>query len=289
VAGFALERCRKCGFVYTNPRYPPDAVLGQYEQEDSGAEMLALWGRIHTPTMLAEYDRILDDLAKELPGRGRLLDVGCGACYFLERAQRQGWEAHGVEVASWAPDAARARGVTHLHVGLLHEQRFPDGAFDVVHTAQVLEHLADPRDVLREMHRVLRPGGLFYANVPNYRRLPVLFNVDDFVLDQPMGHLNYFTPTSLRHLVEAVGFRVVRTSTFGGLKWENLLGLPTGGEVVEANRHPPADANGTVAADTALTPRRPAFLKRLVQPLVKQLAYKWAQVGLTLELFARKT
>lgn len=286
VAGYALERCRGCGFVFTNPRYPPEAVLEQYGQEGSGEEMMALWGRIHTPTMLADYERILAEIEAELPGKGRLLDVGCGACYFLECATRRGWEAHGVEVASWAPEAAKARGVTHLHHGLLADQRFADSSFDVVYISQVLEHLADPKADLREMHRVLRPGGLFYANVPNYHRLPVMFNCDDFVLDTPMGHLNYFTPRSLRRMVDTCGFRVLRTSTYGGLKWENLLGRPTKSEVIDAQK-PAAPAAGNAPASAA-PPGRPSLLKRLVFPAVKALAYRTAQLGMTLELFARK-
>jgi SAM-dependent methyltransferase len=281
VNGFALERCRRCGMVFVNPQYPNDPLLGQYDHADVRAQ-IDVWARITTPTMLADYDRMLRELEAALPGRGRLLDFGCGPCYFLERAVRNGWDAHGVEVGAWSREAAAARGVSdRLFLGLLAEQKFPDGHFDVVYSNQVFEHLARPREDLRELRRVLRPGGVLYLNVPNYHRLPVMADVDDFVLDMPMAHVNYFSPRTLGRLVG-----VLRLSTYGGLKWENLLGRPIRSEVVDAFK-PRAEAPAA-CQPTAAEPARRPFLARTVMALVKALAYRWAKLGLTLELFARR-
>src|SRR5262249_22539588 len=160
VNGFALERCRLCGFVFVNPQYPPARLLNQYEHVDVNRE-LEVWGRITTPTMKADYERMLGALEAFLPGRGRLLDFGCGPCYFLEQAVRRGWDAHGVELAAWSQEAAKARGVSNrLQVGLLADQKFPAGSFDVVYSNQVFEHLARPRDDLDELYRILRSGGI---------------------------------------------------------------------------------------------------------------------------------
>ncbi len=281
VNGFTLERCLHCGFVFVNPQLPPSALLEQYGHTDVAAQ-LAVWARINTPTMLADYDRVLGELEAVLPGRGRLLDFGCGPCYFLERAAARGWDAHGVELAGWSREAARVRNVTErLHVGLLADQQFPDGHFDVVYSSQVLEHLARPKADLRELWRVLRPGGVLYLNVPNYHRLPVMFHMDDFVLDMPMAHVNYFTPRSLGRLAEECGFRVLRVTTYGGLKWENLLGRSITSEVVDA-------VNAPTQAPPPTSVRRRSLPARLLAPLVKTVAYRWAKLGLTLELFARR-
>jgi SAM-dependent methyltransferase len=288
VGGFALERCRECGFVFTNPRYPADGVLGQYRtSDDDEADKLELWARITTPSVLAEHERILDELEAASPSRMRLLDFGCGPCYFLERAARRGWDAHGVEVAPWAREAARLRGLPNVHIGLLAERAFADGYFDVIHSSQVLEHLDDPRSELEELFRVLRPGGLLYVNVPNYHRIPVMLDLDDFATDTPMGHLNYFTPRTLSRLLGAGGFEVLRTSTRGGLKLENLLGRPTRSDILDALRSPPGA--GASSRDDGGRPSAVGRLaKGLLHPLVRTLAYRMAQLGMTLEAFARK-
>jgi SAM-dependent methyltransferase len=287
VRGYRLERCRQCGLVFANPQLPPQDLLGGYEERDSPDFLSAFYERVTTPEKVAEYDLILAALEKLLGKPGRLLDFGCGPAYFIERAAYRGWEAHGVEVALWAEQEARRRGVRHFHRGLLVEQQFPDGHFDVVCANQVLEHLPTPRVDLAEMRRVIRPGGLFYANVPNYHTLPIMLERDDFELNFPMAHVNYFTPTTFAKLLTAAGFRVLWTSTNGGLKWENLVGVRTISEEVRAIHGEPPSSPKPAVNGSAAPQRRPLW-KRVVFPAVKYCFYEWAQVGMSLEAFARK-
>src|SRR5262249_26122198 len=133
-------------------------------------------------------------------------------------------------------EAARRRKVPHFHQGLLSDQHFPDEWFDAVCAQQVLEHLPDPARDLAEIRRVLRPGGVLYVNVPNYRCLSILLGRDDFELNWPMEHVNYFRPGTLRKLLDRCGFDVLRTSTFGGVKWENIVGKPTQSDESRARR-----------------------------------------------------
>jgi SAM-dependent methyltransferase len=283
VHGFALERCAGCDFVFVSPQYPPEAILDDYRERGNPDGLAAHYAHVTTPAVLAGYDRVLTELEAALPGRGRLLDFGCGPGYFVERAARRGWRAEGVEVGEWAQRAASERGVTTVHVGRLAAQRFPDGCFDVVTANQVLEHLPAPREELAEIRRVLRPGGLLYVEVPNYRRISILVGRDRFELNYPMAHVNYFTPATLRRLAEACGFDVLRTSTHGGLNWENLLGRPIASAENDAHR-------GVAAASAGGAPpaARLPLWKRALLPLVRTALYRWAQVGMTLEVFGRR-
>ncbi len=286
VCGYTLERCRRCGFVYANPQAPPDDLLSDYQHRDSPKGVIAFYERVTTPARLAENDRILADIT-DLGGRGRLLDFGCGPGYFVAQAEKQGWEAHGVEVGAWAEKMARRLGLQNFHCGVLAEQGFPDGFFDAVCANQVLEHLPSPRHELADIRRVLRPGGLLYASVPNYRCLTILLGCDDFELNFPMAHVNYFTPATLAKLLTGCGFEVLRTTTSGGLKWENLLGLRTISEEARAHRGEPVGPQGDPGS-SAGAPARPPLLKRIAFPLVKKLCYEWAKVGMSLEIFARR-
>jgi SAM-dependent methyltransferase len=288
VRGYTLERCTGCGLVFANPQWPQENLLSTYEDRRDPAGLIAFYARVTTPERLACYDQVLDQLEALLPGRGRLLDFGCGAGYFFERAARRGWEAHGVEVGDWAQQAAKLRGLANLHKGLLVEQRFPDGCFDVVCAHQVLEHLPTPKKDLAQIRRVLRPQGLFYASVPNYRCLSIVLGRDDFELNYPLAHVNYFGPGALRNLLQACGFRVLRTTTAGGLKWENLLGRPTASEESRAHRGEPQQpqAPSPRAASVPQTQRSP--FERWFLPVVKKCLYQWAKVGMNLEIYARK-
>jgi len=284
VGGFALERCNNCHFVFANPQYRPEALQGLYEEKEA-AHHIALYEKIMTPAVIADFDRILSQLAAIAPRRGRLLDFGCASGHFVERALSRGWEAHGLDLSPWVQDAAAARGLSNVRQGTLADKHFPDGYFDVVHSSQVFEHLPGPKNELREVRRILRSGGLFYANVPNYRCLSIVLGRDDFELNTPPQHVNYFTPRTLRTLCETVGFRVLRTRTFGGLKWENLLGRPIVSEIANAYRTSAGPQEGPPPKLQSVNASR---VKRLAFPLVDLVFYRIAQVGMGVEVFALK-
>jgi SAM-dependent methyltransferase len=215
-----------------------------------------------------------------------LLDFACGAGFFLELAQQRGWEGHGTEVGEWAKQLADARGVKNLHIGQLQELGFENNYFDVVHAAQVFEHLPTPKYELQEIRRILKPGGLLYIDVPNYRTLPILAGRDDFMLNEPPQHVNYFTPRSLRRLADAGGFTDIRITSWGGLKWENLLGRQVNSNIASAYGlvSAPAESPSHSQAGGALRALKQLALASLVKPVL----YDRLKVGMGLMLLANR-
>src|SRR4051794_22957330 len=98
-----LVRCRWCGMVFA-ARIPTDGQLAAYYQDYGHS-----WH--DSPITRKRYAEILDSL-EPYRDRNRLLDVGCGAGYFLEEARRRGWEVHGTEYSGLALDLARAKDCT---------------------------------------------------------------------------------------------------------------------------------------------------------------------------------
>ena len=287
VRGFALEKCLDCGMVFVNPQYRREELERLYQYEEDADKLIDLYARSITPTVVKDLDWLLDKIEKCLPGKGRLLDVGCGPGYFVERAAQRGWDAYGVDFGSWVKKAAAARSVANIFIGSVKEQNFPDGFFDVVSASQVFEHLPAPTKDLEGIRQIIRSGGIFYANVPNYRCLSILLGRDDFELNDPPQHINYFTPASLRTLVERTGFQVLQTSTYGGVKWENLIGRPIRSEIADAYRAGGPEAAGRKKSSYSV-PVQVSDVKRLVFPAVKTVLYEWAKVGMCVEVFARR-
>lgn len=284
VSGYALVRCRACRMVYVNPQFDTADLLEQYAARDNSRAMQKHYARVTTAARLAEYDYMLAAIERHLPGRGRLLEIGCGAGYLLARARDRGWQVTGLDAAPWVTAAAAERGISDVRIGTLGEAGLAESSFDVVVMAQVLEHVPRPREELLAVRRLLRDGGLFYANVPNYRTLPILLGRDDFVLNAPMAHVNYFTPTTLATLCRAAELTLLRTSSFGGLKWENLLGRQYLSEEVRSSRGLPSAEEAPPAADSAGSTGAGGW-KRSLRPL----CYRWLKLGITLEVFARKS
>lgn len=284
VAGFTLSRCRKCGFVYVNPRYAAADLEKLYTRKNS-AQLIEHYNHMVSPVMLAQYHERIDLLERLMPTRGRLLDFACAAGHFFELAGQRGWDAHGADIGEWTREAAEARGLKNLHVGYLQDLGFPDHHFDVIHAAQVFEHLEHPGKLLAELRRILRPGGLLYVDVPNYHTLPIMLNRDDFFLNEPPQHINYFTPKTLRALLVRAGLVDVRILTTGGLKWENLVGKKSISD--PAGSHgPPSTGPSQERRDSAPVVRKRSFKSMVkntvMRGFVRPVLYNWSKLGMLL-------
>lgn len=226
---YMVVQCQACGVGYVNPQPKPGRLADFYRTEYFAPGSPQAAGAQH----LAQRDikrataRLRLRLIQELGPKGRLLDMGCGGGYFLQAAQEGGWSAVGLE--PW-PDSARqaARG-RHIRViaGRLEQPPLAARSFDLVTMLDVLEHLVNPRECLERARSLLAPGGFLMVETPNMvgwlTRL--LGSRHPFV--RPPEHLLYFTPSSLRLLLEQTGFRCrhFQTSAPKVLTLEYVLGL----------------------------------------------------------------
>jgi len=117
----------------------------------------------------------VEHLARRCAPGARWLDLGCAYGYLVAEARAGGFRAVGVDVSAYAlaKVAAAVPAVAGCVArGVLERLPFPDGSFDVVSAFDVLEHVVEPDAALREIHRLLRPGGLLVGATPD----PLLFD-----------------------------------------------------------------------------------------------------------------
>ena len=101
------------------------------------------------------------------PSTTQVLDMGCGTGTMLTHLRRFG-DAQGVDADDRAIGFCRARGEDRVQLLESNVLPFPDDTFDLVTALDVLEHIEDDRAAVREVARVLRPGGTLLATVPAY-------------------------------------------------------------------------------------------------------------------------
>jgi 2-polyprenyl-3-methyl-5-hydroxy-6-metoxy-1,4-benzoquinol methylase len=214
---FAVTRCADCGLVFTNPRPTADS-LGRFYPDNyaphrpARAKAAGFWQRLA---------RRLWPRRAPIPwhGEGRLLDFGCGGGSFLARMRDCGWRVTGVDASAAAVERVRARTGLRVLAGSLPHPGLAPGGFDVVTMWHALEHVPDPKAVLRAARRLLTATGRLYVAVPNIDSLAFrVFGPDWFALDLPR-HLTHFTPRTLALMLEQTGFqveriRMVRTSAW---------------------------------------------------------------------------
>ncbi|HQZ68235.1 MAG TPA: class I SAM-dependent methyltransferase, partial [Planctomycetaceae bacterium] len=279
IAGYQLEKCGGCGFVFMNPRCTPEHLDEIYRVRDED-ELVQLYARIASPSVVDGYRHKLDIIEAIVPARGRLLDFACAAGYFFEEAQKRGWDAHGCDIGQWTAKAAQSRGLRQLHVGSLGEIGFEPESFDVIYAAQVFEHLLLPNRDLAELLSLLKPGGMLYIDVPNYRTLPIMFGKDDFMLNEPPQHINYFTSSTMREMLSQAGMTNILISSDGGMKWENLLGRPISSEIASAYGLSDDNRQQTATGPSLLGRCRDSAKAIVKSTVIRPLFYNRLRVGM---------
>lgn len=210
------------------------------------------------PRRYDEFIIELQDYVGDLTGK-RVLDTGCGYGMMLIHSRlNYGIDVHGLEPSKREYEgrfeiaqmllADNGLDQSLIQCGIGEQMPFPDSSFDVVFSFQVLEHVYDPRRVLMESWRVLKPGGILYCNAPNYRtfweghyNIPWIPGIPKPLAKlyvrllgrnpDYLDHLNFLSQPQLeRWLNKICGFAV--PSDFGLTRWLNLLRSP----VVSAHR-----------------------------------------------------
>ena len=211
-----LMRCRKCCFVFVNPR-PDHSLLDAFYSANTFAadaigdrEQASQWAMLQ----LREVGRFVS------PNHGaRLLDYGCGEGQLLRAALAAGWKAVGYDLYRPAIAACQQRGLPVAD----NLNDIGDERFDVIVLSHVLEHLAAPSHTLEYLKAKLAPDGLLCFEVPNAKSLRAILSYPAFTawlgFDERYRafpiHLSYFTARTLLRLLEQHGFAAEQVTTVG--------------------------------------------------------------------------
>ncbi len=214
---YRFVRCKVCSFVFQNPRPNPEELEKRYgseyfnyeaENEDNFFKLMRLGLRD------IGFDRIEKALSEQ--GERRFLDVGCATGKLIATLASEGWAVQGVEVCrESALFGIRERGLD-IFIGTLEAARLPEEYFSVVHCSHLIEHLTDPVAFIREVRRILVPGGFAVITTPNNDGFQArLFGGQwrSYIAD----HMCLFSKRTLSRLLDAEGFVTLRIRTWGGL------------------------------------------------------------------------
>ncbi|HSV56445.1 MAG TPA: class I SAM-dependent methyltransferase [Magnetospirillaceae bacterium] len=211
----AFAQCAGCGHAYQNPRPRPSDLASRYDEEYLAYEINNAEPYLRL-MLLGLADLGFDGIEASLPAGRSFLDIGCATGALVELTLLRGWDAEGVEICVPAADyGRRVRGV-RIHAGTLLDAAYPDGRFDFVHSSHLLEHVPEPGDLLKEIHRILKPGGYCAAVTPNRAGLQArLFGLDwrSAIAD----HMHLFTKASLVRMLRDRGLEPLRAVTWGGI------------------------------------------------------------------------
>lgn len=214
-----IVKCNNCGLMYANPRikdvdhvliedYDPEFVLSQiYSQDKDRLEKEALQVR--------DYETTKRFLSDHFPQKGKLVEVGSGLGYLLNFFKEDGWDAVGLE-----PNAGMCK-YAEVELGLtvipkiLEKAGFEDNSADTVLMMHVIEHVPEPDTTLKQIYRILKPGGILVLETPRYDTLAFkLLGKRERSLSCD-GHIYFFTSDTLAQIAKKVGFTIMRSDCVG--------------------------------------------------------------------------
>jgi 2-polyprenyl-3-methyl-5-hydroxy-6-metoxy-1,4-benzoquinol methylase len=200
-----IRKCGSCGLSFVSP-------LGNFHGENETEEyFLSDYLPLHRANWqnsLAERRAHLELIRRysSLPSQPRLLDVGCALGFMLQEAKAAGWDAVGVETSGFAARYASEHTGCTVYEGTLQNAGLEPASFDVVTLMDVIEHIPEPCTLLREVSRVLRPGGTIFLVTPNFGSFFVwLYGPKAYGIG-PDEHVTYFSRANIKIALRKSGF-----------------------------------------------------------------------------------
>lgn len=211
-----IVKCNHCDLIYANPRGRL-VDSDDYEQADTVDLLKGLetdrthpyrWRYDKEQLQVRDFDKTWRTLAKLHPKKGHVVEVGSGLGFLLKRFMDDGWEATGVDPWRELPTfTRRVQGFDTIPL-TLEQAQLPAESADVVILLHVIEHVPDPIATMREIWRVLKPGGHMVLETPRY---------DTFMFKmmgrrerslRMDGHIYFFTDETLTKSADKAGFEM---------------------------------------------------------------------------------
>lgn len=215
LANCTLYKCEDCGLVY-NEHYlketDPHELYEEYYQNETanrfnfGIEAIIRTFRFFRAAKVFTI----------YPSAKTILDVGSGRGFMLYFLKKYfGYtRAAGIQISKNAVRFSREKLGLEIYDRDLLELQFENGAFEVISSWHVLEHLKAPEKYLQKLASMLAPGGRLVIEVPNFNSWTRAFSGRYWLGLDPGFHLTYFSPAQLRKLLEKHGLKAKLLHTF---------------------------------------------------------------------------
>ena len=203
--GREFWRCLECGLERIDP--PPTLEeLEKYYNKSYASGLYSLFlQEVLMKRMTAEH-RMKSVTRHARPGR--LLDLGCANGVLVKSACELGYDAEGIDLSLVAVEKGRSSGL-ELSVSTIEDWQ-PEHRYDVITGYDILEHVLDPLDFMRNVHRLLEPDGVVLISVPNTRSIFARLMGKNWWFYIPEEHLTYFHPKSIDRFFQRAGFDHVK-------------------------------------------------------------------------------
>jgi len=204
---YRMVRCRGCGHLYANPIFASNVVESSYLEQDHDNQF-----GLDDQLLLRTHRGYAALVCPHLPApefRRLQVDLGCDTGLFLRATRDFNFQrVVGIEPGVGSADRARQLPWVEVQQKIFAPTDFTAGTVDFLSMIHVLDHLVDPRQLIREIRPRLTQAGLVLAVVHNSQSLIARISGANWPVIS-LVHFDYFTPATLRRIFEVEGYRVI--------------------------------------------------------------------------------
>ena len=216
---FKVVKCNKCGLVYVNPRLDYRVLKKMYNLNTISPFDYYLLNMKNDEKSFNLRLKYVEQYKKP----GKLLDLGCGIGVLLSQAKRRGWDEYGLDVKKGSITYAKKHYNVKAFEGTLENHKFKENFFDVIVMNDFLEHVPNPLDALKEARRLLKKDGLLFIATPNIDSVMAKISKTYWLHLKPDEHIYYFSPKTIKILLEKAGFRTIKQRSFGRIRSLDII------------------------------------------------------------------
>lgn len=210
--GYPLYQCPECGLVFLYPMLEDTYLKEEVYSAKSGYQGHRK-GDLELLPPTNRFDEVFRYLGENVKDK-KILDVGTSNGEFLYLLRKKGANTYGVEINTKTANAGLRAGL-NIFVGFLEDAKFQDNYFDIIHLGDILEHVTNPRKLLTECRRILKPGGIVIIRTLNIDclwarvtlRLYYLFGIPWSAVTPP-HHLHFFSWDNMNQLLNQCGYKL---------------------------------------------------------------------------------
>lgn len=225
---FTVYRCPNCGFGQTVPELTGQELgnlyTNYYPRKDiTAAGVKASMGSVTGPLFRwrSWWQGIDNTCHWHIQPNTTVLDIGCGSGVSLLEIQALGAEAYGTEEDRNVEKVAQALGLK-IFFGDIMQAGYADGFFDTITMSQLLEHISDPIQFLKNVRTKLKPTGRVVMSFPNIDGRQRRRTSRHWINWHIPFHVNFFTQRSIQQLADQTGFEIQSIRTITPNVWIQL-------------------------------------------------------------------
>jgi SAM-dependent methyltransferase len=159
---------------------------------------------------------------------GRILEEGCGLGHLIGQLEID-FDTFGMDINLWAlKEATKNAGASRLVCSSAEGLPYPNNSFNAIISKHVVEHLAKPSEAIKEIGRILAPGGMAIISTPNLDSLLKPLKKERWIGYQDPTHISLHTPEEWKVMINDSSLQIVRTFSDGFWDVPYFSGLPIG-------------------------------------------------------------